>query len=377
MGAAVALRDVVGEAQHLLRVAAVPLHGDFNADVGVLVALAVAHGVEHIGVQHLLALVDEVDKALDATGAGEIVRLAAALVDQADAHAVIQKAQLAQALGQDFVVELVVLFEDLGVRQKVHLGAAFVGVAHYLHRRDFDAVDGFKDAVLHKALAELHAVHLAFAADRQAQHFGERVDAGHAHAVQAARHLVAVLVELAAGVQFGQRDFGGTALGLVLVVHLDAGGDAAAVVGDADGVVGVYRHDDVVAVAGQRFVDGVVDHLKHQMVQAGAVRGVANVHARALAHRFQAFQDLDRAFAIAFAGAGLVGVNLGLEIGTVHARLALVNFVRGFAVVGHVGLVFCTHTLLCRSGNLRFWKRLKDQTRVEPRVSGHLLLRYL
>jgi hypothetical protein len=113
--------------------------------------------------------------------------------------------------------------------------------------------------------------------------------------VQAARDLVAVLVELAAGVQLGQRDLGGAALEVVLVVPLDAGGDAAAVVGDADRVVGVDGDDDVVAMAGQRFVDGVVDHLEHQVVQAGAVGRVADVHARALAHRFQAFQDLDGA----------------------------------------------------------------------------------
>ena len=110
---------------------------------------------------------------------------------------------------------------------------------------------------------------------------------------------VAVLVELAAGVQLGQRDLGGRALGLVLVVHLDAGGDAAAVVDDRDGVVGVDGDDDVVAVAGQRLVDGVVDDLEHQVVQAGAVRGVADVHAGALAHGLQALQDLD-------AGAGVI-----------------------------------------------------------------------
>jgi hypothetical protein len=117
--------------------------------------------------------------------------------------------------------------------------------------------------------------------------------------VQAARDLVAVLVELAAGVQLGQRDLGGRALGLVLVVHLHAGGDAAAVVHHADGVVGVDGDDDVVAVARQRLVDRVVDHLEHQVVQAGAVAGVADVHAGALAHRLQAFEDLDGAFAVA------------------------------------------------------------------------------
>ena len=54
--------------------------------------------------------------------------------------------------------------------------------------------------------------------------------------MQTARYLVAVLVELATGMQFGEGNFSGTALGLVLVVHLDAGGDAAPVVHHADAV---------------------------------------------------------------------------------------------------------------------------------------------
>ena len=140
VGATVALGDVVGKAQHLLVVAAVPLHGHFHTDVGVLVALAVAHGVEDVGVQHRLALVDEVDETLDAPRAREVVFFAAALVFEANAHAVVQKAQFAQALAQDLVMKVVVLFEDVGVGQKVHFGAALFGVANHLHGRDFHAV---------------------------------------------------------------------------------------------------------------------------------------------------------------------------------------------------------------------------------------------
>ena len=44
---------------------------------------------------------------------------------------------------------------------------------------------------------------------------------------------------------------------------------------------------------GQRFVDGVVDHLIDHVVQARAVVGVADVHPRALAHGVQALEDLD------------------------------------------------------------------------------------
>jgi hypothetical protein len=50
VGAAVLLRDVVGEAQHLFLVAVVPLHGDFDGDLPFLLAA----GVEDVGVQHRL-----------------------------------------------------------------------------------------------------------------------------------------------------------------------------------------------------------------------------------------------------------------------------------------------------------------------------------
>ena len=153
----------------------------------------------------------------------------------------------------------------------------------------------FDLAVLRHAAHEFHVVHFAVAAHGQLQQFGQAVDAGYADAVQAAGHLVRVLVELAAGVQFGHHDFGGAALRVVLVVHLQAGRDAAAVVGDRDRVVGVDGDVDFGAVAGQRFVDRVVQHFEHQVMQAGAVRGVADVHARTLAHGFQPFQDLDGA----------------------------------------------------------------------------------
>ena len=47
-------------------------------------------------------------------------------------------------------------------------------------------------------------------------------------------------------------------------------------------------------VAGEHLVDGVVDDLVDHVVQAGAVVGVADIHARALADRVEALQDLDR-----------------------------------------------------------------------------------
>ena len=58
--------------------------------------------------------------------------------------------------------------------------------------------------------------------------------------------------------------------------------------------VDVERDRDVVAEAGQRLVDRVVDDLEDQVVQA-ALGGVADVHAGALADRLETLEDLDLA----------------------------------------------------------------------------------
>ena len=114
-------------------------------------------------------------------------------------------------------------------------------------------------------------------------------------AVQAARHLVAVVVELAAGVQHREHDFGGRPAALV---HVD--GNAAAVVDDGDGVVDVDRDVDLGAETRQRFVDRVVDDLVHEMMEPGG-SGRPDVHRRPLADRFEAFEDLDALGAVILA----------------------------------------------------------------------------
>nr|GEW26933.1 hypothetical protein [Tanacetum cinerariifolium] len=186
------------------------------------------------------------------------------------------------------------------VGPEVDVGAALVGLADDFDGRDGKTVAHFQFAVHGHATGKFHEVHFAVAADGEFQGFRQRVHARDAHAVQAARDFVRVLVELAAGVQFRHDDFGRRAFWVVLVIHLQAGRYAAAVVGDRDRVVRVDGDVDLGAVAGQRFVDRVVQHFEDQVVQAGAVRGVADVHAGTFAHRFQTFEDLDGGGAVFF-----------------------------------------------------------------------------
>ena len=138
------------------------------------------------------------------------------------------------------------------------------------------------------------------------------VDHRRADAVQAAGVDVAVAVaELAAGVQRGQDQFQRRLL--VLGVHVD--GDAAAVVGDGDGVAGLVQRDgDGVGVAVEVFVDGVIDDFPDEVVQPLAV-DAADVHRRPLADGLQAFEDGD------VGGGVIAGWRHGAHAITRHRRI--------------------------------------------------------
>ena len=149
-----------------------------------------------------------------------------------------------------------------------------------------------------------HAAHvalevdLAVLVDRHLAPLGQRVHHRGAHAVQAARDLVGVLVELAAGVELGHDHLEGAHL----LGGVDVHGDAAAVVLDGDDVASLDADGDVGAEARQRLVDGVVHDLEDEVVQAVGA-GRADVHARPLADVLETLENLD--------AVGVVGVGHG------------------------------------------------------------------
>ena len=103
----------------------------------------------------------------------------------------------------------------------------------------------------------------------------------------AADLITAVVAELAARMEHGEHDLDG---GLAALVHVD--GDAAPVVADGDRIVGVDRHIDLTAIARQRLINRVVDHLINQMMKS-ALRRRTYIHARTHANRFQALKYLN------------------------------------------------------------------------------------
>ena len=57
---------------------------------------------------------------------------------------------------------------------------------------------------------------------------------------------------------------------------------------------GLSVNQHLLGEAGQRLVDGVVDDLVDHVMQARAVIGIADIHARPLAHGIEALEDLDQ-----------------------------------------------------------------------------------
>ena len=106
--------------------------------------------------------------------------------------------------------------------------------------------------------------------------------------METARHLVSVAAELTACMQDGEYDLDSGDLFLGMLID----GDTATVVPNGDRVVFADPNLDFAAVTRKRLVDGVVDNLVHEMMEAAGAGG-ADVHAGTHADRFETLQNLD------------------------------------------------------------------------------------
>ena len=102
--------------------------------------------------------------------------------------------------------------------------------------------------------------------DLDVEFFAERVHAGDANAVESARDLVVGGIELAPGMQLGEHYLQGRHPLATRNIHL-VHRNPAPVVGHGDRVVDVDDYVYVGCIAGQRFIDGVIHHLIHQVMQ--------------------------------------------------------------------------------------------------------------
>ena len=113
------------------------------------------------------------------------------------------------------------------------------------------------------APGKFHLVNLTIFVYLYLQPLAQGVDHTGAHAVQAAGHLVPAAAELAASMKNGKDNLQSRPAGLRLDIH----GNAPAVIRDGDGIARIDGHRNVLTVAGQSLVNGVVHNLIYQVVE--------------------------------------------------------------------------------------------------------------
>ena len=270
VGSALVGVDVVDEGKDRLAVPRVVLEGQLDDDV-VLLRLE----QDRARIEDFLVLIEELDEFDDPALVLKLVALGDPFVRDGDPDAPVEEGQLPEPLGQD--LEAVFgHFEDFVVGPERDFRSGLLRFADLFQLRQ-------RNAAL-VALDEDAAVAL----DLEVESLGQGVDDRDADAVEAAGDFVGLVVEFAAGVKDGHDHFGRRLM--LLFVHLD--GNAAAVVDDRDRIVHVDEDIDVLAEAGQGFVDGVVDDFINQVMEAVGARA-PDVHRRAFPDRFEALEDFD------------------------------------------------------------------------------------
>jgi hypothetical protein len=129
---------------------------------------------------------------------------------------------------------------------------------------------------------------MAIPSDFDFEGFRNRIDAFRADAVETAGNLVGTLAEFTAGVEVRHDEFEGRDL----IFWVDIDGDTAAIVFDGAGAIEVEGNGNIFAMTGEGFIDGIIDDFEDAVVKA-TFEGIADVHIRAFAHTFEAFEFLN------------------------------------------------------------------------------------
>jgi len=245
--------DVVGKAKHVFAIRVVVLQRHFHGQHAAIGEFAFTLERNGLVVQHGLAaiqMLDELGDAADKLKLGN-TRGFFALIGERDLQTLVEKRELAQPLRERIEIELAGVHDGrIGLEGDLGSGLAARGLS------------GFGQRGLGNALVVFLLPGKAIAPDLELQHLRQGVDHANAHAVQPARYLVGIRVELSAGVQLGHHDLGGRHA--FLGVHVDW--NAAAVVRHTDRIVLADGDGDFGTVSGQRLVHGVVDHFINQVV---------------------------------------------------------------------------------------------------------------
>jgi len=289
VGASFPRIDVVGKGEEIFGVGVVVLERDFQNHVGFF------DGNEDRFVERGLGFIQMFDERHDAALVTENLFFLTSLVGQRNRQSFVEKGQFPKALGQHVETALDGL-ENRLVRFKRNLRPPLFGHARHPQRggRCSAVIDLFKD--------------LPVLPDLQLQPFRQRVDHGDAHAMEPAGNRIGALLELPARVEDRQGDFG---RGLVLG-GMEPRGNAAAVVRDRDTAVDFQGNLDRFPKPRHVFIDAVIHHLVHKMVQAIRARA-ADVHRGPFPNGFETFQHTDLLRTIAALFDGVFGKTGGIK----------------------------------------------------------------
>ena len=273
--AAVAVADVIRKAKQYFLICIRPLQSQFDRNAFFFERL---DDVDWRGVNRFFVCRQKFDIATKPTFEVEdLLFLVAALVVEDDLDARIEIRKLAQSLAQQ--IEIVVGDrEDRIVGHPMNRRARLIGWAFVAQGKQ--GLPLFVFLVIVAPIAE----------DIEVEMFAQCVDARDSDAVKTARNLIRIVVEFAAGMQNSHDDFGRRNAFFLM----DFGWDTAPIVAHRDAVIFVDIDDDFVTKPSQRLVDSIVDDFVDELMQPRNIVDIADVHARALAHCLEPFQDLDR-----------------------------------------------------------------------------------
>ena len=143
---------------------------------------------------------------------------------------------------------------------------------------------------------KFHVVHFPLAADLYLQPLRQCIHHRRAHAVQPAADLVGRsgrVLELSTRPQFRKHHLHRR----YSLFRMDADRNSPPIIHDRAAPIGIDLDQNAVAEPGPGFVDRIIDDFINQVVQP-ARRGVADVHARPLAHVLHPLQHLDHALVV-------------------------------------------------------------------------------
>ena len=259
--------------------------GDDNLVIAVVILKGnLCHGIipgprhiDDVFVERALILVDEGDKLPNAPLIvhGLLPLLSSPAVRHQDAHPGIEESLLPHTLMEGIIVVYRVL-EHLWVRLKYYFSTSVIRLADHLH------------LLGNCSPGKLHFIDLTVFVHPHLQPLGKGVDHRRAHPMKTAGYLISAAAKLSSGVKHGIHHLQSGPSGLLLDVHRNA----PAIVRDPNHIPVQNLHGDVVAVARQGLINGVIHDLIHQMMETRG-RGGSDIHARTLPDRFQPLQHLD------------------------------------------------------------------------------------